>query len=708
MESTGTLLNVLVIEDSEDDCRLLLRELERGGFPSSYLRVDSPESLREALRTRHWDIVFSDYSMPEFTGTQALAIIRDHDPVLPFIFVSGTIGEEVAVNAMRQGAQDYVMKDNIKRLIPAVARELREASAERGRRRAEEERRKFEVRFQNILTMAADAIISVDEEQRIVIFNRGAETIFGYTQEEAIGLSLDNLIPEKDRTRHRAHVASLGDSRDFSRTMTERRDIFARRKDGSLFPAEASISKLTEEGRVTYTVILRDISERKRSEERLHFLAHHHPLTHLPNRLLFHERLEEAMRDARTKGRRVGVAFLDLDRFKTVNDSLGHSVGDDLLKRVAERLREVSRGGDTVAHLSGDEFALILANMGRAEDAHLVVAKIQRCFSRPFKLGVHELFTSISLGVTLFPDDEDTAEGLLRNADIAMYRAKGAGGDTFRFYSAEMTEESRKLLTLGTELRRGLERKEFLLHYQPFVSLSDGRISGMEALVRWQHPERGIIYPNDFIPYSEETGLIVPLGKTIIRRALGEWRRLSPPFRLAVNVSPRQFHQNLFETFSAILDETGFDPACLEIEITESTLMENIDHSLHTMKKFHEKGVQFSVDDFGTGYSNLSYLKRYPISRLKIDRSFIVGLPDSEDDAVLARAIIAMARSLGLEIIAEGIETPEQKRFLGDAGCQFGQGYLFSRPKPPSEMDALLRGDQTEKGVPSPGHLLSS
>ena len=690
--SLNASLNVLVVEDSDDDFRLLLRELGRGGFSPSALRVDTPDSLREALSSRRWDIVFSDYRMPGFTGTEALSIVRENDPVLPFIFVSGTIGEEIAVQAMKQGAQDYVMKDNLRRLIPAVERELRDAEAERGRRRAEEERRKFETRFQNILTMAADAIISVDRNRRIQIFNQGAKSIFGYSEEEAAGLTLDALIPEDFRTLHASHLASLEDEPDFSRRMSNRMDVFGRRRDGSLFPAEASISKLTEDGEVTYTVILRDVTDRKRAEERLQFLAHHHALTGLPNRLLFHERLEEAMREARLKGRKVAVAYLDLDRFKTVNDSLGHSVGDALLKGVADRLSVLSRRGDTVAHLSGDEFALILANMGKAEDAHLVVRKIQGCFARPFNLGDHELFTSISLGVTLYPDDEEKAEGLLRNADIAMYRAKGAGGDTFRFYSAEMTEESRKLLTLGNELRRALERKEFVLHYQPFVSLDEGRMVGMEALVRWQHPHRGLVGPNDFIPYTEETGMIVPLGEQLFRRALSEWESLSPPFRLAVNVSPRQFHQNLAGVLTGILEETGFDPGCLEIEITESLLMEHLDESLTTMKTLYEKGVQFSVDDFGTGYSNLAYLKKLPIRRLKIDRSFVTGLPQNENDAVLARAIIAMARSLGVEIIAEGIETPEQRDFLREAGCQVGQGYLFSRPKPPDEIRAFMKG----------------
>ncbi len=691
MENKEQPLNVLVIEDSDDDFRLLLRELGRGGFSPLALRVETPEALREALSARQWDIVFSDYRMPGFSGTEALAIVRENDPVLPFIFVSGTIGEEIAVQAMKQGAQDYVMKDNLRRLLPAVERELRDASAERARLRAEEERRKFEARFQNILTMAADAIISVDREQRILIFNQGAQAIFGYTCDEAAALTLDALIPEDFRNLHKTHVAALGNVPDFSRRMTDRMDVFGRRKDGSLFPAEASISKLTEDGSVTYTVILRDVTERKRAEERLHFLAHHHALTGLPNRLLFHERLEEALREAHLKKRKVGVAFLDIDRFKTVNDSLGHSVGDALLKGVADRLSFLMRRGDTVAHLSGDEFALILANMGKAEDAHLLVRKIQGCFARPFNLGDHELFTSISLGVTLFPEDCDSAESLLRNADIAMYRAKGAGGDTFCFYSAEMTEESRKLLTLGNELRRGLEREEFVLHYQPFVSLSDGEIVGMEALVRWNHPDRGLVYPNDFIAYTEETGMIVPLGEQMFRRALSEWASLTPPFRLAVNVSPRQFHQHLAETFFAIFEETGFDPACLEIEITESLLMVHLDESLSTMRKFHEKGVQFSVDDFGTGYSNLSYLKKFPIRRLKIDRSFVTGLPENENDVVLARAIIAMARSLGVEVIAEGIETPEQRDFLRDDGCQFGQGYLFSRPKPPEELGHLLK-----------------
>jgi diguanylate cyclase (GGDEF)-like protein/PAS domain S-box-containing protein len=855
-------LDILVIEDSEDDCRLLVRELKRGGITLSFLRVDTPEALKEALAAKKWDIVFSDYSMPYFTGLEALAIIREKDPVLPFIFVSGTIGEDTAVLAMKNGAQDYVMKANVKRLLPAVKRELMEAEEKRAHLRSEEERRKFEKRYQNILTMASDAIISVNPEEQIVLFNRGAQEIFGYTSEEAMGLPLDSLLPKHFPLLHKAHPVPDGGEMDLSRNLPDRTDILGHRKDGSEFPAEASVSVLTENGTSTYTVILRDITERKRaesslrllqeitcavseagdvnealsltlrkvcdatgwifgqawfpnpagttiecsparfiregdgepfcqisrervffqgeglpgqvlssgkplwipeideadsfprkvaarnmgfrsavgipvlsgsevvavleffsrepkqedeqmvevittvgaqvgtailrkrSEERLHFFSHHHSLTHLPNRLLFHERLEEAMQEARSAGKKVGVLLLDIDRFKTVNDSLGYETGDDLLKSIAKRLSETMRSGDTVAHLSGDEFALVVPNMEKKEDILLVVRKVQNCFAKPFALGSQELFCSISLGVTLFPDDEQTAESLIRNADIAMYQSKGAGGDTFRVYSPEMKARAKGLLALGNELRRGIERNEFVLHYQPFVDLSKGWIIGMEALVRWNHPDKGLVYPCDFISYSEETGLIVPLGNNIFRMALTEWSRMTPPFLLSVNVSPRQFHQfDLYRTFSSIIEETGFDPGCLEIEITESLLMEHLDTSLETMNKLHQKGIRFSVDDFGTGYSNLSYLKQFPINRLKIDRSFVIGVPGNENDVALTRAIVSLAKSLGLEIIAEGIETPEQRDFLKEAGCQFGQGYYFSRPKPAEEIRDLLSKD---------------
>ena len=871
---TAIPLRVLVVEDSDDDCVLLLRELKRGGYAPSCRRVDTPEALVEALDGQEWDIVFADYTMPQFSGTQALSLVRGRGLDVPFIFVSGTIGEDTAVSAMRAGAQDYIMKGNYKRLLPAVERELREIALRREQTRTEAERRSAEERFHNILTIAADAIIAVNEDQRITLFNRGAERVFGYRAEEITGQLLDILLPSRFVKAHRQHIQDFSLGADEARSMNDRREIQGRRKNGEEFPAEASISKLTENGRTTFTVILHDITERKRAEqelrllqgitqnaneagdvhaalavtlnkvcettgwdlaqtwmpgpggltmecgpawycrssglekfrtaslsfvfgpgeglpgrvwsskqpawvpditrdanfvraemahaaglktgiwipvladkemvavieffarepreqdarliqlvsavaaqlgsviqrkhteERLHYLAHYDPLTGLPNRVLFTDRLRQAIIEASRHERLVGVVFLDLDRFKTINDSLGHGVGDLFLKAVAERLAGCVRAGDTVARLAGDEFTLILADMGHMGHAARVAQKILDGIAHPFHIAGHELYASASLGITLYPPDEHNIEGLLRNADVAMYRVKERGGNGYEFYAADMTSNAQARLALENALRRALDRKEFELHYQPLVDLDSGRIKGVEALIRWRRPEHGLVPPGEFIPMAEETGLIVPIGEWVLRTACRQYHEYNPvdgpPLRLSVNVSPRQFGRGeILNLVTKILDETGFDPGQLDLEITETLLMQNAEAVLEVMHELGALGVHFSIDDFGTGYSSLSYLKHLPIGRVKIDKSFVNDIPVDPNDAAIVSAIISMARSLGLKVIAEGVETEAQLEFLRARGCDAIQGYYFSRPVPIGELARMLKEG---KSLPSAGH----
>lgn len=686
-------LQALIVDDSDDDRALLVRELERGGFAVAHRRVDSPEALRDALERQPWDIVFGDYTMPRFKGTDALAIVRASGLDLPFIFVSGTIGEDLAVAAMRAGAQDYIMKDNLKRLVPAVERELREAEIRRQRRLAEVERRASEARFRNILTMAADAVVAVDEEQRITLFNQGAERIFGYRAEELAGQPLERLLPERFHKAHRAHMRDFASATETARRMNEMGEVYGRRKDGSEFPAEASISKLDDNGKITFTVILRDITERKRAEERLHYLAHYDALTGLPNRFLFMDRLRQAMVEADRHQRLVGVALLGLDRFKTVNASLGHEVGDQLLKVVSKRLWQCLRKGDTVARQAGDEFSMVLASLGHPDHTAHVAQKILACMDRPFEIAGHELYVDASVGLTLFPLDDGIAEALLRNADTAMHRAKERGGNTFEFYAAEMMTKVQARLTLESELRRAVAQEQFELHYQPVVDLTSSRTSGVEALIRWRHPSRGMIPPDEFIPVAEEIGLIETIGEWVLRKSCRQcfgWERESgvPPMRLAVNVSPHQLQQARFSrTVIQALEDTGLDPRRLDLEITETTLMKNAETALHVMRELGELGVQFSIDDFGTGYSSLAYLKRLPIGRVKVDRSFVRDVSFDANDAAIVKAILSMAHNLGIPVIAEGVETKAQLEFLLEHGCNAAQGYYFSRPL---AVDALI------------------
>jgi len=440
----------------------------------------------------------------------------------------------------------------------------------------------------------------------------------------------------------------------------------------------------------TVAVQLGMVIQRKRAEERQHHLANYDALTGLPNRVLLMDRLRQAIVEAERRNRLVAVMFVDLDRFKTVNDSLGHGIGDLFLKEVAERLRGCVREGDTVARLAGDEFVLIISDMTHANDATRVANKVLDYLSRPIHIAGNKLFTSGSLGITVFPFDARGVDDLLQNADIAMYRAKDAGRNTYAFYTAEMTSEAQARMTLESAVRQGLEQHEFLLHYQPVIDLRRGEISGVEALLRWQHPTRGLVLPGEIIPLAEETGLIQPLGEWALRASceqIRELRALHPMLRVAVNMSARQFQQpNLVETVAGILRQTGFDPAALELEITESLLMQNVVETTATMHKLGELGVCFAVDDFGTGYSSLAYLKHLPIARVKIDRSFVSSIPADGNDTAIVTAIISMAHGLGLEVVAEGVETAEQLDFLRAQGCDLAQGYYFSRPL---AMDAL-------------------
>ncbi len=442
--------------------------------------------------------------------------------------------------------------------------------------------------------------------------------------------------------------------------------------------------------------ITRDITELKHSEGRLKQLAHFDSLTNLPNRVQFIERLEQTMADADRNERLVGVAFLDLDRFKYINDSLGHGKGDLLLREVAIRLSGAIRRGDTVARLSGDEFALVLADMGHVDDAVRVAQKILDVFRQPFLVAGHELFVTASMGITLYPFDDRGAQDLLRNADVAMYRAKESGKNNFQFYVAEMTARATERLSLETDLRSALDRGELSLHYQPIAEGKSGRIVGMEALLRWKHPVRGMISPAQFIPLAEETGFIIPIGEWVLRTACLQcraWQKLGfPSLHVAVNLSSRQFHQrDLPASIYHILQETGLNPLYLDLEITEGLVMQQAESSINTLRELKAMDMRISIDDFGTGYSSLSYLKRFPIDVLKIDQSFVRDIPGDADDAAIASTIITMAHSLGLKVVAEGVETKEQLNFMCEHGCDAMQGYFLSKPLPADQFESFLK-----------------
>jgi diguanylate cyclase (GGDEF)-like protein/PAS domain S-box-containing protein len=451
------------------------------------------------------------------------------------------------------------------------------------------------------------------------------------------------------------------------------------------------------DGRIrSILAVVRDISERADAESQVHYLAHYDLLTGLPNRALFRDRLLQAMAQAKRSDTLIAVMFLDIDDFKDVNDTLGHAVGDQLLKEIAQRIRSCMREYDTVARFGGDEFGIIQTDVQTVEAAADLAERVLGMLGEPFHIEGHEIHSGASVGMTIYPFDDAQADALLRNADMAMYKAKREGRNRFQFYVAELNEMVQRRAALERDLRIALQKQQFRLHYQPQLDLTTGRIVGVEALLRWRHPERGEISPAEFIPVAESSGLIMPIGDWVLRTACREARTWQdaglPPVRVAINLSAMQFrHRNLLDTITAALAESGLEPRWLEVELTESLIMRDVRATIDTLQHLHELGVQIAVDDFGTGYSSLSYLTRFPVSKIKLDKSFVRDV-DKRDGAAIARTVIALGHSLNMKVMAEGVETEYQLRFLREHACNEVQGYYFSRPMSAGAIQRLLRG----------------
>jgi diguanylate cyclase (GGDEF)-like protein/PAS domain S-box-containing protein len=572
------------------------------------------------------------------------------------------------------------------------------------RKRADQELRLAATAFES-----HEGIFITDMAGRILRVNRAFSGITGYPAQEAVGQPAGMLAAEQhDSLFAPTIVAGL------ERSGSWQGEIDFRRKSGERYPIWQSITQVTsEEGRVTHFVChFQDISERKQVQARIEHLAYHDPLTELPNRSLLLDRLQQALVRNRRRGLLGALLFIDLDRFKNINDSLGHRVGDLLLREVSSCVAGQIRGEDTVARLGGDEFVLLLAELGQnretaAWEARALAEKVHAAITRDFTVAGYTLRVGASIGVVVFPEGGETADDVLRHADIAMYRAKAAGRGNVRFFSPEMQAAATERLALEGELRQALGRSEFLLHFQPQVQIATSRILGAESLMRWTHPERGALSPALFIPVLEESGLILPAGEWVLRAACQTAARLArshPDLKIAVNVSPRQLHQSSFvERVRAILAESAVPPQAIELEITESAVIQDVDDAVKVMSTLKDLGLRFSLDDFGTGYSSLSYVKRLPLDTLKIDRSFVRDCTTDPNDAAIVRAIIAMARSLNLSVVAEGIEREAQLLFLQELGCAAYQGFLFSPPLP--EAQFLARVDSHHGARPSNARL---
>ena len=546
--------------------------------------------------------------------------------------------------------------------------------------------------YATVFTNASEGMLITDAHSRIIASNPAFSRITGYSPAEVVGRSPVLLNSgRQDSGFYRRMWSTLASRGKWQG------ELWNRRRDGSIYPEWLSITAVPGEGEATcnYIGIFSDITERKEAEARILHLAHHDPLTNLPNRALLNDRLSQSLLQARRDGRGAAVLLLDLDRFKTINDTLGHERGDSLLLEICARCRRVLRDTDTLARLSGDEFVIVLPDAATADLAADTARRILDAIALPCRLGEHELSITASIGIALFPRDGGDESTLLRNADAAMHRAKEAGRNAFEFYTEDMNTSSLGRLLLEHQLRGAAERGELLLHYQPKVSAADGHLGGFEALLRWQHPELGMVSPGQFIPLAEESGLIVPIGQWVLEEACRQQRAwLDAGFEvppLAVNLSAHQLAQpDIVATVTAAIGRHHLAPGLIELELTETMLMRDVDRTIRTLVRLREMGVRLSIDDFGTGYSSLNYLRQFPVNALKIDRSFVGDIGSDGAEGKIAAAIVGMAHSLGLEAVAEGVETETQRAFLQMHGCHQLQGYLIARPAPAREIERFL------------------
>lgn len=768
----NTPLRVLVIEDSKADAELLIDALRKGGYEPTYKSVDKREAAQEALEKEQWDIVISDYNMPAFNGLEALQIVQESGLDIPFFLISGKINEEMAVAAMKAGAHDYITKDKLGRLIPAIQRELREVEVRRKSKHAEDELQQYHNSLERMVeertaqwkTSNEQLLSEIDErkqaEERLkktkefsdalnrinetihstldfddiirravneagVILNVSAITIglfrngsfvikYGYNvPEEFIGV---HVGPEhfkgaqyaasakrvivfndayNDERLNREDMKKFGIRSLLTAPLISRGFILGAINFYSLTPLFFTndhvdfIQKLS----ISLALALDNahlFNDRKKTEEEMRHMAHHDALTDLPNRRLFVDLIKLECAEARRHRTRIALLFIDLDRFKEVNDTLGHDIGDKLLKEVAERLKTTVRESDTVSRTGGDEFNILLTDFSEVKDITDIVQKIVGSFRSSFSIAGHELHMTTSIGISIYPDDSDDIDTLFRYADISMYYAKEQGRNTFQFYNPEINIRSIERMKLEGMLRKTIDRGELVVHYQPKVNIRTRRIMCAEALVRWYHPEMGILEAKQFIPAAEDTGFITAIDEWVLKTACEQVRAWLddglPAVCISVNLSAREFQNpELTKRIAQILSDTGTPPGCLDIEITESLAMSNIERTISRLKEMSELGVHTSIDDFGTGYSSLNYLKRLPIETLKIDKSFIQDITTDYDDRAIISAVTAMAHNMSMKVLAEGVETEEQLSFLRDTRCDEAQGYLFSKPLPPEE-----------------------
>ena len=681
-------LKILIVEDSHDDATLLTRHLNKHGFRAVAERVETAEHMGEALDSEQWDVVLCDHKLPKFDPYSALGVLREKELDIPFIVISGFLPEEELVDLMKAGAHDVIVKSRPARLPEAIRRELGDAETRRKKQQAE-------VLLQEAIEAVDHGFAVYDPSDRLILANNQYSSLCPRMQDLVVpGVSFEELI--REAVRRGVFILDGRETDEFVRDQIKRRKEASeprelRLTDGRWLRATDHRTKLKQ----VVTVVV-DETKHKSDIAEVERLAQQDPLTKLPNRIKFESVLDGAINQANRTGRLVGVLLLDLDKFKYVNDTFGHAIGDRVLMQTAERLKDCVRVSDTVGRLGGDEFAVVVANTETPEGIAVLAQRIVSRLAEPFKIENRGIFLGTSVGVATFPQDAADAEGLVRKADIAMYRAKGQGRGTYTLYDEDMDRQIRAKQSLETDLHKALARGEIELHYQPRIDLRTLKFVAVEALMRWRHPKRGLVPPDQFIPIAEQTQLILELGDWAIREASRQakaWeKRGLPRLVISVNVSPMEFKQSSWiNNVGGILRETKLAPKRLELEISERGILASGPELISKFSKLKSLGIRRAIHNFGTGYSSLTHMRELPTDTIKIDRSFVQGVDKLWEDTATCATVTRLAHGLRMKVVAEGIERGTQLAAVAEQGCDQGQGFLFAPPMEPDELETFLR-----------------